>query len=231
MKAFLKEQMCIEAEIAINDAFRVGQGKNRPMVVKLANISDRGTIFKHGKNLKGKTNKFEKSFRVKDQKPGRIQSNIQRRRQLLEENEAKGPEDKLKMEMDKGRLLINDQEYVKEVKWPKVRNTVLANIETIKILDKQKITKGNPVHVETSTFTGYTAPVRTIQEVNVVYAEICKLEAKSRHIICAFRIPGKRFHVYQDYNDCDEHGCGRLLLDLLVQSEIQKPSNLRSERI
>ena len=55
----------------------------------------------------------------------------------------------------------------------------------------------------------------------LVYAKIRSIHTEARHVICACRVPGRKFHTCQDFVDDDEHARGAFLLRLLTDSEIQ----------
>ena len=83
-----------------------------------------------------------------------------------------------------------------------------------------KVVKRSPVTIQGSTFSGFSADVKDLQEVNELYAKIRAENLKARHVVCAFRIPHRNFAIYEDYFDDDEDGMGAFLLQLLRCSEI-----------
>ena len=84
-----------------------------------------------------------------------------------------------------------------------------------------EVDKGKVIEVEGQTFVGYTTTPKTMEEVNLAYAKIKGLHTEARHIVSACRLPGRNFHINQDYYDDDEHNGGSYLLKLLVSCEIQ----------
>ena len=80
---------------------------------------------------------------------------------------------------------------------------------------------GQVIEVEGQTFIGYTMTPKTMEEVNLAYVKIKGLHTEARHIVSACRLPGRNFHINQDYFDDDEHNGGSYLLRLLVSCEIQ----------
>ena len=62
--------------------------------------------------------------------------------------------------------------------------------------------------------------VKDIQQVNDAYAKVRSLNADAHHVVCAFKILHESYHIYQDFQDDDEHGGGRVLLQALKASKI-----------
>ena len=56
---------------------------------------------------------------------------------------------------------------------------------------------------------------------NIAYTHVLNKEPEARHVMCAFRLPGRNFHTLQDYMDDEEHGGGRAILRLLEKSDIK----------
>ena len=83
-----------------------------------------------------------------------------------------------------------------------------------------KVCRGKPVLVENQEFIGYSAPVRSLQEVNLAYAKVRAMHTDARHVVCACRLPGRNLHTHQDFADDGEHNTGQFLLQLLEKSDI-----------
>ena len=128
--------------------------------------------------------------------------------------------DRLKLSFKNGELKVNDQIHVEPLKTPSAKDVLKRDkVEYVERL-KMNISQGSELHHEGSTFTGYSASVRSIEEVNSANIRVREMAQGARHIMCAFRLPGKEFHRLQSYNDDDEHGGGNTILRLLESSEI-----------
>ena len=66
LKQFFVNKMEVEEEIAINDCYRMGQGKTRPVLLKLKYPNDKAIIFENASKLKDKMNEKGKYFFVHD---------------------------------------------------------------------------------------------------------------------------------------------------------------------
>ena len=66
VKNFFKNQMEMVHDIHLHKAIRVGKGKDRPILISLANPSDKGTIFANVKNLQGKKGVKNRPYRIEN---------------------------------------------------------------------------------------------------------------------------------------------------------------------
>ena len=73
-------------EVGIRDAYRLGRGENRPIKVQLANVSDKITIFKHAKYLKGKKNTNKKTYFIQNDLPEKQQEEDKWQRRIFNKN-------------------------------------------------------------------------------------------------------------------------------------------------
>ena len=220
VKNFFKNTLKIEADIAVISARRMnGTGRDRAISVILQRAQDKGIIYKNTPNLKDVVNHVNRPYRIDDQLPGRFQEQKQRMRKLRYKNDkVQGAGEKLDMTMKKGKLFIGSQQYTKMVKKPSVFDRV--NLDGKAMKPAFQIHRGATIQVETSSFVGYSTAVRAIAEVNAAYIEVQNLEPESRHVMCGYRIPGREFHVLQDFESDDEHNGGQVILRLLERSNI-----------
>ena len=126
VKNFFKEKLEITEEIKICSANRMGKGKKAPMFVKLMDDDDKPKIFSKVKLLADLKNEYQAAYSVDEQLPGRTREKRRRKRNLMAENRKKTV-DKLIMSFEKGKLMVNNAEYVdssirvlpvKEILWP-----------------------------------------------------------------------------------------------------------------
>ena len=66
VKTFFTDTMQIESEVKVSDAYRMGRGLHRSVLVKLAVPSDKAMIFSNVSNLKGKKNARRKLYFIKN---------------------------------------------------------------------------------------------------------------------------------------------------------------------
>ena len=205
LDSFFKEQMLITEEIKVSKAFRLGKGKKAPILCTLKDSSSKELIFQKVKNLK------DTDYSIDNQLPPKIKEQKIQRKQLIAENKMKTV-DKLILSFEEGKMKVNDKVYEGQHKIPQLGEVLKPNLEQSKARMGIKVVKGGDVTVQGSTFTDFSANVTNLQEVNAAYAKVHQWNGDARHIMCTFRIPHEDHHIYQNYNDDNEHAGGRILL-------------------
>ena len=183
------------------------------MLVILENDDDKAIIFKHV------TNFAETNYSIDEQLLGHTREHRTQRRLLLKENKECTIE-KLMILFEQGKLQVDGKSYKGQHKTPSLREVLTP--DTQQALDRMnmEVCRGNEIKIQNSTFIGYSAVVENLKQVNDAYAKVRQTNGDARHVMCAFRIPHEKYHIYQNYNDDVEFGGGRLLLSLLRRSEI-----------
>ena len=125
------------------------------------------------------------------------------------------------MSVKKGKLCIENEPVVQKLK--KTNRQVLLKLKKDEIdeIFKIPICPGKPITEGGSTFTGYVADVDSVEDVNKAYEQVCYQNLNVHHVICAFRLPGPVLPELQDYEDDDEHGAGKTLLDYMIKADIE----------
>ena len=221
VKDFFKSKLQLKKEIPMLDAFRVGKGTNRLIIVYLQNGRDKGLIFANASKLKDLKNNEDKAYLIYDQMSAKKKAQRNRNRHLMQINENVDAELKRDMKMDRGELMIDGKPYIKQLKTPSCREILEACKVQREVRLGKDLTKGHTQVFQKQEFTGYTAAVKSIEEVNHHYTKLRSFHTDSRHIICACRIVGRNFFINQDFLDDDEHGAGNILLNMLLESQIQ----------
>ena len=216
---FFKNTLGIEQNIKIKRAHRIGKGANRNILVHLKNTLDKGLIFSKMDKLKDVTNENNKPFSVSNQLSARKHAERMRMRYIKRTNDTSAGE-KLNITAERGVLKIDGEEYIKLAQPPPLRDILWPTTEKMKERIKLDPTKGEIIKVEGQMFLGYTAEVRTVDDVNKIYAKIRSLHTDARHVICAFRLPHRNFHTHQDFIEDGEYGGGSYLLQLLSDSDV-----------
>ena len=121
VKDFIKLKLEYATEVEILDAYRMGSGKNRPIKIKLKDRSDKSTIFKHAKNLKGKKNELDKAYFIQNDLPEGLQEAERWQRQIFSKNK-RSVANKLVMSFKRNHLQIQNQPYQKLAPAPKSRD-------------------------------------------------------------------------------------------------------------
>ena len=218
VRNFLNQILQVAEPIAIQNAYRLGEpteGKTRTMQVKLSNPAHKGLIYKHISNLKNKTNKNGDKFSINDQVTGLRGEEQRYNREVIRDNKKLKTSEKLELTLKKGTLYMGDDEITPLIDCPS-RSSVLT-LSTQQLQDFQKLidtklSAGDPVTVDGSTFLGYSMEARDVHEINDMYRALRKKHLDAQHIVCAFRLPGTPFTSMCHYHDDGEIGAGRKLL-------------------
>ena len=99
-------------------AYWKGNGKNKPMVIKLVNSAQKGLVFANLSKLKNKKNAKEKGYRVVDHLPETLAEEQNRLRQIVINNRNLVDGNRLNMVMKKGKLTIGNEPYRKKWRHP-----------------------------------------------------------------------------------------------------------------
>ena len=189
------------------------------MLVKLYSPSDKAKFFAKSSNLAGKTNRYNMPYSIDEQLPPRIREEKRRQRTIAAVNKKKTV-DKLIMSFEKGKLIVEDMEYQQKIQPPTIHAALKPMVEELSEHLAMDIDQGEIISAEGSFFQGYAAAVRNLEEVQVAYNKVKAINNDARHIMCAFRLPGKDFHYLQDYHNDSEHAGGKIILDGLIHSKM-----------
>ena len=112
---FFKNKLLIQDTIKVNNMYRMGQSKQRPLLVQLAEYKQKSIIFQNAKKLKGVTNENQQNYSISDHLPEEKNEIRQRGREIVFLNkvvpEAQRPEIKLKVD----KVFVNNTQYKKQV--------------------------------------------------------------------------------------------------------------------
>ena len=56
-----------------------------------------------------------------------------------------------------------------------------------------EVTRGKTIVVHGQQFIGYTLCPQSIEEVDMAYVKIKYIHGDARHVVCAFRLPGRNY--------------------------------------
>ena len=221
IKAFFRDKMLITHDIQIQYAYRVGSGETRPMIVHLKNNSDKGKIFKHSKNLKDLKNEKGRKFQVRNQLTAKATQKENRNRDIVWQNHKKRSTlEDLEISFKKGELHIGHTPYKKLIHPPTSKDILLAEKQDKIRWKKVKTVKGNVITQNKCCFQGVSVITNKIETIRDAYKKLREEFGEARHIVLAFRLPGRNFPSLQDYVDDDEDGAGATLLKLLSEAQI-----------
>ena len=218
---FFKQKLKIQKELSVIDAFRIGKGSHRAIKVQLAKPREKALIFGNLKHLKGVVNDIEKPYQVREHLSAKKYTEKKRQRQLMFENNKKSTAEKLMMSFENSKLKVNGKIYEKMVSTPTSHQLLKPETEMLADAMAIQVDSGDVIEVDGQKFTGFTAEVRSIEEVQSVYYKVCAGNNSARHIMMAYRLPGRNFHTLQDFQDNDEHGGGEFMLKLMKDAQIE----------
>ena len=218
---FFYDVMLVEETIRVHRAFRVGEfkeGYTRPMCVELTDPGQKGLLFKYVSNLSGKENERGEAFKLDDMLVGNNAEKQRRIRDVKKENSKTTVADRLYLTTKKGTLYVNSFEFKAILCCPmrsKVTNMSIQRATELQDYINNKLKQGNKYEIDGSTFIGYSMDADNIDEINDAYMAIRREHMEAKHIVCAFRLPGKYTAQLQHYEDDGEIGSGRRLLYLM----------------
>ena len=220
---FFKSTMELtDKEIPLNDAFRMGTGRARPILLKLKYPNDKAKIFANASKLKDKTNSNKKMYFIHDDMSDKQTETRQFYRELIKENKTKQKDDQLKIKMSRGRVLVNN-EVVKQ----KVRPTTKADI--LRMTEKQlEITRAaklipGPDHIEKgSEYVSYIMTAKTTDDVQRALNKLKIKHADATHVSAAYRLKSPTGPYKQKAIDDKDFGIGRAILKVLKEKELEE---------
>ena len=224
---FFRDILNAKIAIYITKAYRLGKkkaGTTRPILVVLHNSDEKKKIFDNIKNLKGKKNNAGEKYRIKTQKPAKLQEADTRKKDIVYRDKKRTTAHNLEMSLKKGILTYKEDNTTKEyhqlIHPPSAKTILEMDREDRERTMKTPIKQGNTIHKENCRFIGYTMCTDRIGNIRDGYNKLRIIHGSARHIVCAFRIPHPVEAQYQDYTDDDEYYAGKKLLEMLRDAEI-----------
>ena len=123
------------------------------------------------------------------------------------------------MSLKKGNLYIQGSKFVPKICVPTVGEVI--NPDNQEEIDKMRLVEGEPKANEGCVFKGCTMAIQGLDDVRNGNIKMKQIHGRAKHIVCAFRLPGKEIHQLQGMIDDGEWGASRQLLSLLENNEIQ----------
>lgn len=216
---FLAKQMGIHIDPQeIKFAYRQGrfsQGKNRPIIVKVArNLKER--ILSKKTKLRDIQKSTGESFYINVQMPDAmvaekkaIQYEVKR---IQKFNEIQNNEqDKLQYYIKSNQLFIEDQLHEQEIFPPRPTELFVTPKEQ-EILDNIPIGMSQPKTKGGSVFIGLAMPVQTLRDVNRAYRKARQMYPSYDHVMMAYKLKD-----ISGYQDDGEHSAGIKLHALLCE--------------
>lgn len=218
---FVMQQLEIQELIPANQAFRIGNGTNRPLIVELRDPnSHKGKLFAKATKLKGKKNKIGKPYFLADHLPEALNEERRRINDLMSENKKKPRGYKLDMTVKRGKLTINEEPYCKAINAPTAEDILNPPDALYDLAKELDVVKGGRKVQDKSTFVSYAVAVQDHQDIQAAYLKLRMKHTQATHVVCAFRLPGANTPVNQDFVDDREYGAGRVMLRYLKDEQV-----------
>ena len=215
---FFSEEM--KLEIQIDDLFFLNKGKSSPVVATTSTIQEKISIMSNASSLKDLRNNRGQSYYINDYLPPGMNERKRRHLDIIKGNNDLG-EDKLQMIRRGGSLTIEGQPYVKRVHVPTVKEIVALTTEDFNTILDTKLTEGVKVPFKDDYFHGYTMATNNFEEVQKAYTKLKILFPNSKHIVCAYMLPGTKEFECEDFCDDEEHSSGRVLLQWMQKHKLE----------
>ena len=215
------DNMC-GIQIVVDDYFTMGLIEPKPIVIYLQTMEDRRLLMKYKNLLKGIKNEDNKPYFVNEYLPAANQEKKRRERDIIQTNKEKENNDPDKVEIvyGKGGIIIQGEVYKKRVTVPLPSDLIDLQPDEIANLMRMPITKGQQVVKDKSLFTAYTTSVNDVKKVREYYKMLKLIQPTARHIVCVYNITREPVYYNSDYVDDEEHGAGRLVLEMMKRQEI-----------
>ena len=203
-------------DIRIEDAFRIGSGDTRPILVKLFDYKQKRDIFMNSNKLKTVKNSDGRPIYINNHLPEQVNEEKHRHRQIIKEN-AKLVGSKTDVEIRGNMLYIDNEPYRKQAPPPKAKQVLKAEAEERKLARSTKMFKCSSIARENSKFTGYAMNIHSLDDARLGYMKLKMQFGDATHISMANRLAGIDYANMQDFSDDREHGAGRNLLQILAE--------------
>ena len=152
---FFKEQLGMEDEANIKDAYRIGKNEStRPLLVAFDSFRDKLQVLKKAKGLKGKTNKDGDSFYIRDHLQEKDIVKERCKWYIVSYNKTLIKAQQQSLERKKGQLLVENKPYESKIKEPTISEILKMNPDQVKKVLKHRMYEGDPTHKQGSTFVG-----------------------------------------------------------------------------
>ena len=223
VKKFMSNVLQVKETIYIKEAHRIGGKDSTAIQFTLDKEHQKGLIYAHVANIKGKKNSDGDFYSIREFLIGaELEKNTKAREAIAENRDLSGLQ-KLDLKITKGKLHQNGAEYVSEIALPEQKVILTWPEDKLKeyhTLYRQQIKTGIQIQSESSYFQGYVADIETLDEISNLYIAMRCMHMDARHIVMAYRLPGRDFIKYQDGEDDGEWGASRYILNALKYANI-----------
>ena len=223
VKDFFKTQLEISTELKIEQARRIGQnGKiDRPVLVKLSNVTDKSIIFSHVRHLKGKKNASKCLFFVNDDLDPTDAETKKQYRELVKENKEQ-PDEKKKMNVKftRNRIVVDDVIVKPKVFAPTASDVLHLTDEERQAIKTVKVLEVGEHSEKNSEYVCYVQKVKTISDVQNGFYKMKIKFGDATHVSCAYHLTEAYGPYNQEGIDDGEHAAGHTILGILRKKQL-----------
>ena len=218
---FFKQVLEMEQEIEINDAYRLGQGRSRPILARLKFPNDKAKLFANASKLKGKTNTKKKGYFLQEDLTEQQSELRNFYRELRKENQDYDDDSKLTIKIQRGSLMVNNQQVKPVVVPPKDVDILQLEHDELEEIRAVKLVEGGTHCEKGSDYKCYAFKAKSVNEVRRAYTKVRIKHADATHISAAYRLENPIGPYRQEAIDHGDYGVGRSLLNVLKTKEIE----------
>ncbi len=188
----------------------------RPIVAKLHDHQDKGTILDNA-------NKLKKDPEAEDDGTPPVFINAQypeeiaeKRRQIFAKvraNKRLPQHQQAKMNVSFDKLFINGELDKPAVSRPSPSDIIAPDQDELNKMEKLPVVTGEGQHERGNSFWGYAVKVKSLAETRRAYKKILRLprNASASHVMCGYRLES---NAEGSYDDCEWGGGGKILRSL-----------------
>ena len=219
LDAFMQD--ALQIDITIEDFYYVGSASPRDIVLILMLMTDKHKIMQNKNKLKNVSNPQGKGYFFRDFRTVK-QTEVDRRCKMMQDDMGyEDPVDQDDVFVEKGKIMVGDAEFVKQVKSLDPTLLLKKTISEINAILSTPVLKGTQLEVNSNFFYGYTICTNSVQQIQSAYDQIRLNHADARHIVCAWSTAGTKVVNCNDYCDDGDEGACAAILRAMKESKIQ----------
>ena len=193
--------------------------KSATLLVSLADVTDKGPIFKGIANIVDMKNNHNENYFINDQLTYWQQEMQRHNRQLKKANKDLPAMDRCDITFVKGQLHMNNVPYSKAITHPYV-SAIMAPDSEDKIKSLYQM-EGEVIFNGKCKFQALSQEIKSLDNIRCGYVKARRKFPGALHVVCAYYLPGHGIAASKDFVDNDELGPGHTLLDLLSENNIK----------
>ena len=218
LNKFFEDVMGVQ--IRIEDHYMIGNNLPKDIVIICATITEKKQIFQHIESIKHLVNKDGNKYIFRDFLTAKQQQFKRKGQVVADFVNTLEPVEQEEVSTYKGDIYVGDSKYEPKIVPPDPTKVLQMSLPDLNRVMGKELNQGHTIEKESNFFTPYSVDVKDFSEINDAYMKIRLNHAGARHIVCAWSIPGKKIYECNDYCDDDDHGVGKVLLDILLDNNI-----------